>query len=144
MSEKPTYEELKKRVHDLEQVVIDREKTIETLKAFESNFHFFYHNAPLAYQSLDKSGHLIDVNRAWLDTLGYDREEVIGKSFGNFLHRDWKDHFSQNFPRFKAVGEVMGVEFEMIKKDGESIFVSFSGVTGMDCKGHFNKTHCFF
>ena len=26
---------------------------------------------------------------------------------GIFLHPDWKNHFVKNFPRFKAVGEVL-------------------------------------
>jgi PAS domain S-box-containing protein len=45
-----------------------------------------YEKAPLGYQSLDENGHFIVVNQTWLDTLGYTREEVIGKSFADFLH----------------------------------------------------------
>ena len=91
MPEKPTYEELEKRVRELEQLEIEREKSKKTLREIEKTLRFFYQNAPIAYQSLDEKGHLIEVNKAWLDTLGYDREEVIGKSFGDFLPPDWKD-----------------------------------------------------
>ena len=44
--------------------------------------------APFGYQSLDENGCFIDVNQTWLDLLGYVREEVIGKSFSEFLHPD--------------------------------------------------------
>jgi PAS domain S-box-containing protein len=96
---------------------------------------------PLAYQALDGEGHFIEVNSSWLETLGYSYEEVIGKPFSEFLHPDWKEHFKENFPRFKAVGEVMGVEFEMVKKDGSFIIVSFNG---KNVTGGFLQTHCIF
>ncbi|MDA3791019.1 MAG: PAS domain S-box protein, partial [Desulfobacula sp.] len=67
-----------------------------------------------------------------------------GKSFGDFLHPDWKDHFKENFPRFKAIGEILGVEFEIVKKDGSLILVSFHGKIGKDKQGHFQQTHCIF
>ncbi|MBU8911405.1 MAG: PAS domain S-box protein, partial [Desulfobacterales bacterium] len=67
-----------------------------------------------------------------------------GKSFGDFLHPDWKDHFKENFPRFKAIGEILGVEFEMIKKDGSLILVSFHGKISKDKLGNFQQTHCIF
>jgi PAS domain S-box-containing protein len=119
-----------------------REQLIEELRASETRFRLLFDDAPLGYQSLDENGYLIEVNQAWLDTLGYVREEVIGKSFSDFLHPDWKDHFRVNFPRFKAVGEVLGVEFEMVKKDGAYILVSFNGKIGKDEKGRFRQTHC--
>jgi PAS domain S-box-containing protein len=144
MSNKPTYDELEKRIRDLEQLEIERENSKKALREIENNFRFFYQNAPIAYQSLDENGCIIEVNEAWLDTLGYDRDEVMGKSFGDFLHPDWKDHFKENFPRFKAVGEILGVEFNMIKKDGTLIVVSFKGTTGKDKEGHFHQTHCIF
>ena len=74
--------------------------------------------------------------------MGYTREEVINKSFGDFLHPEWRDHFKHNFPRFKAVGEILGVEFEMMKKDGSFIIVNFNGKIGRDDKGAFKQTHC--
>lgn len=103
-----------------------------------------YEQAPLAYQSLDSEGCFIEVNQAWLETLGYTREEVIGKNFGAFLHPDWREHFKENFPRFKATGEIVGVEFEMVKKDGSRILVSFHGKISKDPQGQFQQTHCIF
>jgi len=114
----------------------------QALKESEARFRLLYEKAPLGYQSLDGNGHFIQVNQTWLDTLGYAREEVIGKSFSDFLHPDWRDHFKENFPRFKAIGEIMGVEFEMMKKDGALIQVSFNGKIARDKNGNFQQTHC--
>ena len=101
-------------------------------------------NAPLSYQSLDENGYFLAVNQAWLDTLGYSREEVIRKWFGDFLAPGYQDHFKINFPRFKAAGEIHGVEFEMVKKDGSIISVAFEGQIVRDQLGGFKQTHCIF
>ena len=103
-----------------------------------------YDRTSLAYQSLDCNGCLIEINQTWLETLGYTREEVIGRDFGAFLHPDWQNHFKENFPRFKAIGEILGIEFEMAKKDGSTVIVSLYGHIDTDPDGHFQQTHCVF
>ena len=114
----------------------------EALRESESRFRLLYERVPLGYQSLDKNGHFIDVNQAWLETLGYSREEVIGRSFSDFLHPDRVDDFKEMFHRFKTVGEIYGVEFKMIKEDGSTILVSFNGKISKDKEGNFLQTHC--
>jgi PAS domain S-box-containing protein len=144
MTVKPTYEELEKRVQELEKIESEYKYSKEALRENDSLFKMLYEKAPLGYQSLDENGHFIVVNQTWLDTLGYTREEVIGKSFADYLHPDWRDHFKENFPRFKSIGEVLGVEFEMVKKNGNLILVSFTGKISRDKKGEFQQTHCIF
>ena len=145
MNEKPTYEELERRVQELEKIESENKSSSkEALRESENLFRLLYEKAPLGYQSLDENGHFIVVNKTWLDTLGYTKEEVIGKSFADFLHPDCRDHFKENFPRFKAIGEILGVEFEMVKKKGDPILVSFTGKISRDEKGNFQQTHCIF
>lgn len=112
------------------------------LQADYNRLQKLYDRAPLGYQSLDEDGVFLTVNQAWLDLLGYCREEVIGRSFADFLHPEWQDHFRENFPRFKAIGEILGVEFEMRRKDGQFILVTFDGRIGRDADGRFQQTHC--
>jgi PAS domain S-box-containing protein len=144
MKIKPTYDELERRVQELERKVSEQKYSQEPLRQDENIFERLYEQAPLGYQSLDEKGHFIVVNQAWLDTLGYTKEEIIGKSFADFLHPGWRDHFKENFPRFKAIGEILGVEFEMVKKNGDLILVSFTGKISRDKKGDFQQTHCIF
>ncbi len=121
---------------------VKRKNAEEALKKNEEKFRLLYERAPLSYQSLDENGCFITINETWLNTLGYTEEEVIGKSFGDFIHPDWADHFKENFPRFKSMGEIIGVEFEMKKKDGSLILVSFDGKIGLNENGTFKQTHC--
>lgn len=142
MAAKPTYEELELRVSELEEQIARCAKVEKALQENKERFRLLYERAPLAYQSLDEQGRLIEVNQAWLDMLGYERSEVMGRSVAEFLSPDWRDHFKHNFPRFKSVGEVLGVEFELRTKDGCPVLVSVNGRVGYDSDGNFQQTHC--
>jgi len=113
------------------------------LREREKKFQMLYHDAPLPYQSLDESGNIIEVNPAWLNALGYSREDVIGKWFGDFLESN-ASKFKENFPKFKVAGEVQNVEYDMKCNDGSIIAVEFNGKVSYDKDGKFLRTHCIF
>ena len=126
---------LKARVAELEA----RETSLSRISLYLQQL---YQQGPIGYQSLDENCCLIDVNQAWLDKLGYNREEVIGKNFKTFLPSDWHEHFQASFARFTAAGELLGEELEMIRKDGSPIIVSFDGRISRTPQGEFLQTHC--
>ncbi len=135
--------ETQKRVSELEAAQTEGEQSTTLLKESESKFRLMYEDAPLGYQSLDGEGRLIEVNQAWLDTLGYqDREEVIGRWFGEFMIPEHQDLVKERFPRFKASGRLQGAEFEMARKDGSTLIVSIDGRIAYDEEGEFQRTHC--
>jgi PAS domain S-box-containing protein len=113
----------------------------EKLLASEEWYQLLFNKAPLGYQSLDYDGNFIEVNQQWIDTLGYEREEVIGKWFGDFLTPAFQDGFRERFPVFRAQGQIHS-EFEMIHKNGSVLFIAFEGRIGYDLKGDFKQTHC--
>lgn len=121
--------------------ITDRNRAEEALQESEERFHALFEQAPLGYQSLSEDGCFIEVNQAWLETLGYDREEVLGKWFGDFLAPEYVEAFRQRFPLFKAAGSIHS-EFEMIHKNGERRFIAFEGRIGHRLDGSFRQTHC--
>jgi len=126
----------------LKQEIQERKQAEEMLRSSEVRFRLLYERSPLGYQSLDENGRFLEVNPAWLDMLGYTREEVLGSWFGDFLAPEFVPLFRERFPRFLAAGETRGVQFEMVRKDGSQIAVEFDGKIGYDEYGHFRQTHC--
>ena len=124
--------------------ITERKKAEETVQVSEEKYRALYENAPLSYQSLNEDGSFIDVNTAWLRTLGYNREEVIGKRFADFLHPDWKPHFEKNFPEFKRRGHVHDVQFKIKHKDGHYLDILFEGCIGYDPDDRFKQAYCGF
>lgn len=128
----------------LSSVFFERGRAEERLRESEERFRAMAENAPLPYQSLDITGRFKYVNQAWLDTLGYTKEEVVGRWFGDFLAPGWEKTFEKAFSVFKTEGEACDREFEMVKKNGSVITVSFEGRIGHDEKGEFKQAHCIF
>ncbi len=135
-------ESLRRRLAELEEAERSLKRTERSLRESEGRFRSLYENAPLAYQSLDENGNILEVNQEWLETLGYSREEVIGKWVGDFLTPPYREKFALYFPQFKAAGEIHGVEFEMLRQDGTRRIVSVDGRIGHDEQGRFKQTHC--
>jgi len=121
-----------KRAHDQKEAAL-----LES----ESRFYELFQRAPLGYQSLDANGTFLEVNQAWLETLGYHQEEVIGKWFGDFLAPEYVQPFRERFPIFLAQGRIHS-EFYMLHKDGQRKYIAFDGRVGHHEDGSFKQTHC--
>ncbi|MBN2777677.1 MAG: PAS domain S-box protein [Bacteroidales bacterium] len=121
--------------------ITDKYKAENALKESEQRFHMLFNYAPLGYQALDCKGNFIEVNQKWLDTLGYKRDEVIGKWFGDFLCEEFVEGFKKQFPVFKKEGQVY-IEFEMYHKKGHRVYIAFDGKIGYDSDNNFRQTHC--
>jgi len=114
---------------------------IRRLAESEDRFRRLYEQAPLGYQSLDKEGSIIEVNQAWLDLMGYSRDQVIGRWFGDFLAPHELASFKRRFPGFIETGEAH-VDFQMVRHDGSIIITHIDGGIGLDERGQFKQTHC--
>ena len=118
-------------------------RRIETaLRESESRFRDLYEKAPLAYQSLDIEGNVIEVNEAWLKLLGRSHEEVVGRFIGDFLTDVSITTLANEFPRFQQVGRVDGPLFRFVHKDGSQRLLMVNGQIARDNEGHFLRTHC--
>jgi PAS domain S-box-containing protein len=121
--------------------ITQRKQVDKALFESEEKFRLLFSQAPLGYQALDIDGNFIDVNQTWLALLGYTREEVIGKWFGDFLSPVYQDGFRKRFPIFLAEGKIHS-EFEMLHKNGNKLFIAFEGRIGYESNGEFKQTHC--
>jgi PAS domain S-box-containing protein len=113
----------------------------EALRQSEETFRELYEQSPVGYQSLDDEGRFITVNDVWINILGYPKEEVLGKWFGDFLAPEYVEPFRERFPLFKAEGKIHS-EFYMMRKNGERAYIAFEGRIGYKPSGEFKQTHC--
>ncbi len=124
--------------------VSESHETEEALRESEERHRALYENAPLPYQSLDGRGVILDVNPQWLATLGYEREEVLGRSFTDFLDPESAERFPFCFDRLLQDGAVDDLQYRMVAKDGRSIHVSFRGRVARTSDGGEERTYCTF
>src|SRR3712207_8196463 len=54
------------------------------LRASEERHRANFVCAPVPLHILDTQGRIVEVSDRWLDLLGYAREEVVGRPFGDF------------------------------------------------------------
>ena len=98
--------------------------------------------APVGYQSLDAGGCVLDVNKAWLDMLGYRREDVAGRWFGEFVAPGQTEAFRHRFAAFLETGTA-DAELELCRGDGAVLPVHISGRVAFEGGRRVARTHCF-
>ncbi len=62
----------------LKRELAERRRAEQALKLSEEKFSKAFHTTPVMMTLEDAEGRLVEVNNAFLETLGYEREEVIG------------------------------------------------------------------
>lgn len=80
-----------------------------------------YDHAPIGYHSLDENGLIVDINQTELNWLGYTADEVINKlNFKDLLTDKSKQTFKSSFQEFLETGTARDIEFDLIRKNGET------------------------
>ena len=118
-----------------------RRKMEQALRESEQRFRHLFEYTPIAYQSLDQAGCYIDVNDELCDLLDYRREELIGRSFGEFWSAPTRRLFPEKFAQFAREGCV-SAELELARRGGALVTVLLTGRIQRDLEGRFMRTHC--
>jgi PAS domain S-box-containing protein len=126
----------------LRQEVAERERALTALQESEQRFRNLFERSPVAYQSLDKNGCLLEANEAWCRLLGYEVPEVLGSWIGSYLTDDSVTLLKERFPRFSSNGAISNADFQFVRKDGFIVDVSVEGRVSYDPQGGLRQTHC--
>ncbi len=119
-------------------------QTEKALKKSESLYRDLYHNTPVMLSSMDSDNLITSASNLWLETLGYQREEVIGRNFLDFFAPDSrKDAMNVSFPEFYKTGQMKNIPFQFLTRDGENKHVLLSGICQSDDMGNYDGALTF-
>jgi PAS domain S-box-containing protein len=118
------------------QLLTEQEAAGERLRASEARYRDLYENTPAMLHSIGPDGRLRSVSQRWLATLGYSREEVIGRLFTDFL-TEASLRLAQEvvLPEFMRTGACQDVPSEFVRKDGHVLATLLSAVAERDPQG---------
>lgn len=114
------------------------EREAEGLRRNEERFRALYNGTPLPLQSLDSAGCIEHVSYAWLDLLGYEQHEVIGRPFVDFLTGVSAERFIQgDWPALLSLGMIESTEYRAASKGGAILDLLLSARVERDSEGAF-------
>jgi PAS domain S-box-containing protein len=111
------------------------------LRESESRFRAMVEHSPIAYQSLDEQGRLLDVNDQVCTLLGRSREELLGRSFRDFWAPEMQERFDDVLNQSIREG-ALHAEITLMHADSSRIIVDLEGRVQRSPKGRFIRTHC--
>ncbi|MBE9491461.1 MAG: PAS domain S-box protein, partial [Bacteroidetes bacterium] len=108
-----------------------------------NTYHELLDNAPIIFQLLDREGKLIEVNKLWLTTMGYEKEEIIGKYLGEYLSDNSRKILEDSLSMYREHKTHYEKILEIRKKDGSYIQFDCYSMISHDRGGVFNNMLCF-
>lgn len=106
------------------------------------HYHGFFESSPLAYQSLDAQGNLLEVNACWRLMMGYEDIEVIGKPFLSLLEAGQEEKFQRCFSVFKEKDHLKNITYRLKTKSGERLDIQIDGQIVRNSEHQFAQAHC--
>ncbi|MCI0781930.1 MAG: response regulator [Chloroflexi bacterium] len=137
-------EDRRQRMFANDRDISERKCAEEALPQSEERYRDLYEHTPCMMHSIDSEGSLIYVNDYWLELLGYERSEVIGRRSTEFLTEASRLYAVEAaLPEFMKTGVASEVEYQMVKKNGEVMDVLLSGVLQRDQSGEIEYSRAF-
>ncbi|WP_296060234.1 EAL domain-containing protein [uncultured Amphritea sp.] len=115
---------------------------LENSRHKASHYQGFFENTPLAYQSLDREGNILEVNACWRALMGYQNDEIIGIPFQQLLTQGQEDKFRLCFSSFNQNSYVENARYQLRTKTGDTIEIQLDGQIVRDKTGNFIQTQC--
>ena len=138
MAKKPTYDELQLRINELEQESESRRELEVLLKESQYQFEQYLAIAGVLFVALDSEEKITLINDCGLETLGYRREELLGKNwFQTCLpERHRKEVLEVYHELMRDQGKLIEYyENPVLRKDGAERFIAWHNTILHDQSG---------
>ena len=99
-----------------------------------------YRSTPAMLHTIDPDGHITEISNHWLRKLGYERDEVLGRSILDFMSDESRRPLEGRMREVISEGERQNVPRQMVTKSGEVIDVLMSSRTERDARDAIIRT----
>lgn len=115
MAKKPTYEELKQRIKELDEEVAERKRLEAALRESEEKWGSLVDNAPNVIMIVDREGIIQYINQT---VSGIEKGEAIGSSHYSFAAPDYHKVMKESVEQVFETGRVTRYEIAGVGPDG--------------------------
>jgi PAS domain S-box-containing protein len=132
-----TERELRHRTGELSQANERLRQINANLERLKESYGDLYHQAPVLYFSLDERDNIVACNETLLRTLGYNREDLMGRSYTLLLTPVSRQQHLHDATQYQRAGEI---EAQWVKKDGSVLDVWIRTTPLLDETGRFVRS----
>jgi PAS domain S-box-containing protein len=143
MSGKPTYEELERRIKELERQDAERKWAEKALLVSEEQLRTFMDTMTDFFAVTDKNENLIYVNKSMTEKLGYSEEEMIGMHISRIISEESMVNFVAEVKELVEQGN-LSIEATWLTRDGKEIHGEISANAIYDGKGNYTGSRGVF
>ncbi|SFI10618.1 PAS domain S-box-containing protein [Tindallia magadiensis] len=127
------HQELKYQNQELMRAHEELQESKEKLSRTHEFFKELYHEAPVAYVTIDKNRIIQSVNRKFSELTGLDTSELMGKSFARFIASEDQDELFFYLKALEENTSFQSKRLSLIQSDGEKCLVQLeSNQTSID------------
>ncbi len=106
-----------------------------------ADYQWLFRKLPVMATSIGEDGKFLDVNDAFLERLGYDREAMIGHRPNEFVTAESGKRIEEEFiPALRRTGRLENKPIGIVSKSGEVIDCMTSSLVEYDPDGAFVRT----
>ena len=100
-------------------------------------------NMPVMMHCMDGSGRMLSANTAWCEALGYGAQDIMGRSFSEFLPLESRSRLvTEIYPKFLVSSHYRNAEILIHRKDGSLATVMLSMTAYRGDKGRLERSIC--
>lgn len=133
---KKLHDVFKDKISELNFEINQRKKAEISLQKSEEQFRTVFQNAPIGIVVISTDGKIISANKSFCDTIGFQKDEIIGIPIKYLFEKNDLEGFSDE--TFDLDGNPVAdinTEKMLLKKEGKEIHVIVKSVSVLDEKG---------
>ncbi len=107
-----------------------------------ANFKYrtLYRSTPAMLHTLDTDGNIVTVTDHWLQKLGYERKEVVGRPVTDFYSESDRERFAgTRLPDAINRGDFNNLERQLLTRDGRVLDIVMSSISHRDAAGNVDR-----